>query len=459
MKIFGGIFKRKAELNEELESHLRMAVADRVARGESADGARREAMREFGSVPLVADVTRERWGGIWLERLWVDVDFGWRQLRKRKVTTAAAVLSLGLAIGSCMAAFRLVDALFLRPLPITHPERLYGVFRSGPDLGDGSVREETSFEYSLFEQMRDAVEDKAVVVAVGYVRRRDITYQSPVDLEKAQVQYVSGSMFDTFGLQPEQGRLPQAWAMTQNNIGNALLGLAKWSEGPQASQYLQQAAEAYHNALQIYSREQLPQIWAMTQNNIGNALLGMVKWNEGPQASQYLQQAIEAYHNALQIFTREQLPQAWANTQNNLGSSLQNLAERSGEPQASQCLQQAMEAYRNALLVYTREQLPQGWAMTQNNLGNALVELAKRSEGPQMSQYLQQAVESYRSALEVYTESRFTSLWAQATMNLAIAYEAEKDWDSARKCYAQLLSYYPTNRQLQAKVKELSETH
>ncbi len=207
MKIFGRIFRRKAELNEELESHLRMAVADRVARGESAEDARREAMREFGSVPLVADVTRERWGGIWLERLWVDVDFGWRQLRKRKVTTAAAVLSLGLAIGSCMAAFRLVDALFLRPLPITHPERLYGVFRSGPDLGDGSVREETSFECSLFEQMRDAVEDKAVVVAVGYVRRRDITYQSPVDLEKAQVQYVSGSMFDTFGLQPEQGRL------------------------------------------------------------------------------------------------------------------------------------------------------------------------------------------------------------------------------------------------------------
>jgi putative ABC transport system permease protein len=43
---------------------------------------------------------------------------------KRKVTTAAAVLSLGLAMGSCVAAFRLVDALFLRPLPIAHAELL-----------------------------------------------------------------------------------------------------------------------------------------------------------------------------------------------------------------------------------------------------------------------------------------------------------------------------------------------
>ena len=40
------------------------------------------------------------------ERLKADVIFGWRQLKKRKVATAAAVLSLGLAVGSCMAAFR-----------------------------------------------------------------------------------------------------------------------------------------------------------------------------------------------------------------------------------------------------------------------------------------------------------------------------------------------------------------
>ena len=97
MRIFvvRNLLGRKADLNEELESHLRMAVADRVARGESPEDARREAMREFGNVPLVADVTRERWGWLRMEQLRADVSFGWRQLWKRKVTTAAAVVISG----------------------------------------------------------------------------------------------------------------------------------------------------------------------------------------------------------------------------------------------------------------------------------------------------------------------------------------------------------------------------
>jgi hypothetical protein len=63
---------RKAELSEELESHLRMDVADRVARGESPAEARRAAMREFGNMPLIADVTREHWGWLRLEHLLQD---------------------------------------------------------------------------------------------------------------------------------------------------------------------------------------------------------------------------------------------------------------------------------------------------------------------------------------------------------------------------------------------------
>jgi macrolide transport system ATP-binding/permease protein len=62
------IDQRKADFAEEIESHLKMAAADPVARGESPAEARRAAMREFGNVPLVADVTRERWGWLRMER-------------------------------------------------------------------------------------------------------------------------------------------------------------------------------------------------------------------------------------------------------------------------------------------------------------------------------------------------------------------------------------------------------
>ena len=54
-----------------------------------------------------------------------DIVYAWRQINKSRATSAAAVLSLGLAIGACTSAFQLIDALLLRPLPVAHPERLY----------------------------------------------------------------------------------------------------------------------------------------------------------------------------------------------------------------------------------------------------------------------------------------------------------------------------------------------
>jgi hypothetical protein len=76
-------FRRKTELKEEIEVHLKMATADRVARGESPTEARQAAIRAFGNVPLIADVTRERWGGLRLERLSQDLRFAVRQLPAR----------------------------------------------------------------------------------------------------------------------------------------------------------------------------------------------------------------------------------------------------------------------------------------------------------------------------------------------------------------------------------------
>ncbi len=67
-----------------------------------------------------------------------DLVFGWRQLWKKKTTSAAAILSLALAIGACTSAFRIIDALLLRPMPVSDPGNLFALLREsiGPDLGD-----------------------------------------------------------------------------------------------------------------------------------------------------------------------------------------------------------------------------------------------------------------------------------------------------------------------------------
>jgi predicted permease len=56
--------------------------------------------------------------------------------------------------------------------------------------------------------MRDAVKDQADLIAVfstGF--RSDLTYKTDQEMEKANLAYVSGNMFNIFGLQPALGRL------------------------------------------------------------------------------------------------------------------------------------------------------------------------------------------------------------------------------------------------------------
>jgi predicted permease len=118
MRLFEFRFaRRKKELDEELRAHLRMAVADHVERGETADEARQNAMREMGNLPLIEDVTRAMWGGVWLERVLQDVRYALRQLRRAPGFAVTVVMTLALGLGAAAAMYTVVDRVMLRPLP------------------------------------------------------------------------------------------------------------------------------------------------------------------------------------------------------------------------------------------------------------------------------------------------------------------------------------------------------
>jgi predicted permease len=142
----------------------------------------------------------------WLDSLRADAVFGWRRLGKSKITSAAAVLSLALAIGACTSAFRLIDALLLRPLPVAAPQRLYSLSREMVGF-DGKPSTYDSWAYPAFRLMRDAAKDQAELIAISRADRTDLTYASDQEMEKAYTQYVSGWMFHALGLQPALGRL------------------------------------------------------------------------------------------------------------------------------------------------------------------------------------------------------------------------------------------------------------
>ena len=96
-------------------------------------------------------------------------------LRKNAVVTAAAVVSLSLALGACVAAFSLVDALILRPLPVRQPEQLvYLTFPTdAPERSGGRDVQRSAVRRAARRRARACrpVRDEHAGHAAGDVRR------------------------------------------------------------------------------------------------------------------------------------------------------------------------------------------------------------------------------------------------------------------------------------------------
>jgi putative ABC transport system permease protein len=191
----------RREITEEMESH----IVEAVEHGRDPDEARRAFGRDYQQRQQ-REASYEIRTIRWLDLLRADVSFGWKQLKRNKVASIVAIFSLALAMGASIGAFCLMDALLWRPLPVAHSERLYAISREVFDLQGKPIRSD-AWAYPSFTLMRDAVKDQAELIAISPADRKDLTYGSDQDMEKANVQYVSGSMFQAFGLKPALGRL------------------------------------------------------------------------------------------------------------------------------------------------------------------------------------------------------------------------------------------------------------
>ena len=182
-----------ADLEQELRLHLELAAED---------GNRIQA----GGISQAMDALRDQRGLPWLDALRADVTFGWRQLNRDRGATLAAILSLGLAIGAMSGAFRLVDAILLRPLPVVDPDRLFAVATTFVDAERRSDYDD-DFDYPTYLAYSKTVAGHADLMLVGAAFRNSIRFGNDGDPEFAVRQYVSGNFFSTLGLQPVLGRL------------------------------------------------------------------------------------------------------------------------------------------------------------------------------------------------------------------------------------------------------------
>jgi predicted permease len=218
-----GFQRRKSELQEEIDAHLQMAIADRVARGETEEAARQAAAREFGSIPLVQDVTRDMWGQAWLEQLGRDIRYALRQLRRSPGFTITATAMLAVAICANSTVFSWIDGTMLRPIPgARDTNELVSVMR-----GERNFSPVPPFSYLDYRDLRE--QNHTFTGLLAY-HSDWITLTSAGDTpQRIYIGNVSANFFDVLGIKPALGRFFLAEEETRPDaVPDVVLSYSLW---------------------------------------------------------------------------------------------------------------------------------------------------------------------------------------------------------------------------------------
>ena len=202
------IFSHQHEFNnlsEEMTEHLQEKVEELMAGGMSHAEAENAARREFGNVLLLEERSREVWQWSTLEAFLRDLKYALRQLRRNPGFSLTVLLTLTLAIGANTAVFGVINALMLRPLPYSEPERLAAVMRHKSNVKDKSAfAEEDGLDGESWELIRDNV--PALQAAVYSSKASGVNLQTYTTIRYVQNQRVSTGYFEVLGIRPILGR-------------------------------------------------------------------------------------------------------------------------------------------------------------------------------------------------------------------------------------------------------------
>ncbi|MGA2047293.1 MAG: ABC transporter permease [Terracidiphilus sp.] len=140
----------EADFAAEVESHIALHTEDGIRAGLSYAEARRQALIRLGGAEQTRQAHRERRTLPWIESLLRDLFYGFRTLGKNRVSTAIAILSIGLGIGANATIFSMVSRFVLRPAPVGDPSTLLAL-----NTTQEGERCCNNFPYPIYADVRD----------------------------------------------------------------------------------------------------------------------------------------------------------------------------------------------------------------------------------------------------------------------------------------------------------------
>jgi predicted permease len=203
--ILRNLFRKQqveSQLDDEVRAYVDMMTDERTATGMSASEARRAALAEFGGIEQVKQAVREHRSGVGLELLWQDVRYGLRQFWRNPGFTVTVILTLALSIGANTAIFSIVNALMLKSLPYSHPERMGTIYTRITGTRSSDERHHVNGEQ--WELLRDNV--PALISAVSSGRTSGVNLQAGSQIQYLQAGRISARYLDVLGVQPVAGR-------------------------------------------------------------------------------------------------------------------------------------------------------------------------------------------------------------------------------------------------------------
>src|SRR5579862_6860178 len=184
------------DLDDELDTFLEMAAAEKMKQGMTREQARRAVRLERGTIDATKEEVRAAGWESFFQAFWQDLRFAARLLRKSPGFAFIAVITLALGIGANAVVFSVMNALILHPLNVPQAGRLYQLMRGKDQEGNQS--------YPDYLDLRDRNRTFDELMAYdGAVAGFD----TGADPSQAWVELVTGNYFDGLRLHPYLGRL------------------------------------------------------------------------------------------------------------------------------------------------------------------------------------------------------------------------------------------------------------